>query len=203
MAEKGQEIEVKFYVGDGSQVQKKLAELGAQLIKPRQHEMNLRFDTPDMQLSRGMRALRLRQDQDIRLTYKGPPLLEGGARLREELEFSVNNFEMAKAFLEALGFQVSVMYEKYRTTYQLFNVEVTFDEMPYGNFVELEGPDGKSLLAVAQMLSLNWSYRCLDSYLMLFENLRRRLGFEFRDLSFENFAGMPIQAVDLGVTLAV
>ncbi len=199
MAEKGQELEVKFYVGDGIKVQEKLRIVKAQLAKPRQHEANLRFDTADRALSRSMRALRLRQDQDVRLTYKGPPLLEGGARLRDELEFSVSDFDMAKAFLQALGYEVSVMYEKYRTTYHLDNVEVTFDEMPYGNFVEIEGPDGKSLLRAAELLGLDWSRRCLESYLTLFDNLHNRLGLEFNDLSFANFDGLVVGPEDLGV----
>lgn len=203
MAEKGQEIEVKFYVGEAGSLQAKLEGAGARLIIPRQHEMNLRFDTPDRELSRSMCALRLRKDQDIRLTYKGPPLMEGGARLRKELEFSVSDFAMAKAFLEALGYEVSVMYEKYRTTYVFENVEVTFDEMPYGNFIELEGPDGKTLREVAQVLGLDWSRRCLDSYLTLFDNLRSQEGLEFNDLSFKNFEGLKFDSLDLGVKNAL
>lgn len=203
MAEKGKEIEVKFYVGDGVQIQKTLNDLGAQLVKPRQHESNLRFDTADMELTHTGRALRLRRDSDIRLTYKGPPMVQGGARLREELEFSVSDYDMAKAFLEALGFEVSVMYEKFRTTYTLAGVEVTFDEMPFGNFVELEGTDGQSLNQLAQRLGLDWSLRCLDSYLSLFENLRNRLGLDFNDLSFENFEGLEIDPQDMGVKSGV
>ena len=199
MAEKGKEIEVKFFVGDGIRIQNALKEHGAQLVKPRQHESNLRFDTADMELTQTGRALRLRRDSDIRLTYKGPSGMQGGARLRQELEFSVSDYDMAKAFLEALGFEVSVMYEKFRTTYILNNVEVTFDEMPFGNFVELEGSDGASLNLLAQQLGLDWSLRCLDSYLALFENLRNRLGLEFNDLSFENFEDLEIDPADMGV----
>jgi hypothetical protein len=37
---------------------------------------------------------------------------------------------------------------------------------------------------------------------MLFERLRGRLGFGFRDLSFENFNGMQISPDELGVMVA-
>jgi len=40
---------------------------------------------------------------------------------------------------EALGYAVYMMYEKYRTTFRLDNLEVVLDELPYGNFVEIEG----------------------------------------------------------------
>ena len=31
------------------------------------------------------------------------------------------------------------MYEKYREAFDLNDLEIVLDEMPYGNFVELEG----------------------------------------------------------------
>ena len=55
-------------------------------------------------------------------------------------KFEVSSFDNAKALLEALGYRVSVMYEKYRTTYDWGGCEVTLDEMPYGDFAEIEGP---------------------------------------------------------------
>ena len=35
----------------------------------------------------------------------------------QELEFTVGDFDMARAFLQALGYQVSMIYEKYRAGY--------------------------------------------------------------------------------------
>jgi adenylate cyclase class 2 len=94
------------------------------------------------------------------------------------------------------------MYEKYRTTYMLGNVEVDLDEMPTGDFLEIEGPDGESIQRAAQQLGLNWDARILDSYTMLFEHVRGQLGLGFRDLSFENFKGMKISPDVLGVMIA-
>jgi len=136
------------------------------------------------------------------VTYKGEGTVEGGARLRKELEFTVSDFETAKALFEALGYQVFTMYEKYRTTYRLGNAEVALDEMPTGDFLEIEGPDSESIRSTAILLKLNWEARVLDSYTMLFEHLRERLGFDFRDLSFENFKGMEISPDELGVMIA-
>ena len=82
------------------------------------------------------------------------------------------------------------MYEKYRTTYQLGEVEVAVDEMPTGDFLEIEGHDSESIKSAAQQLGLNWDLRILDSYTVLFERTRAQLGFEFRDLNFANFEGM-------------
>lgn len=202
MAGNGQELEVKFLVCSLDKVEQKLLTLGALLVQPRQYENNLRFDTPDSQLSRRQAALRLRQDNAARLTFKGSSLDEGGARLRQELEFEVSDFAMARLFLEALGYQVVVMYEKYRTTYALGEMLITLDEMPYGLFVEVEGKDARSLRQVSDQLGLNWELRCPDSYLELFERLRQVYHLEFTDLSFANFTGVAFSLADLGLHCA-
>ncbi len=192
------ELEVKFYLSRRKVMEAKLSVLG-QVIAPRVHEVNLRFDMPDLSLSTTGRVLRLRMDTRARVTYKGEGSVEGGARLRKELEFTVSDFDTAKALFEALGYQVYTMYEKYRTTYQLGNVEVVLDEMPTGDFVELEGPDSQSLHGVADQLELNWERRILDSYTVLFERTRQNLGYSFRDLSFENFKGIEFNPEAMGV----
>ena len=202
MNDKDKELEVKFYLSRRKKLEERLIALGGQLKEPRVHEINLRFDTPDLSLLNTGRLLRLRLDSRARLTYKGLGSIEGGARLRQELEFTVSNFDTARAFFEALGYEVYMMYEKYRATYKLGNLEVVLDEMPYGDFVEIEGPDGKSIQTAAQRLDLNWDARILDSYTVLFECVRTQLGFDFRDLSFENFKGLTVTSEVLGVLIA-
>jgi adenylate cyclase class 2 len=142
--------------------------------------------------------LRLRQSGDVRLTYKGPDSIVEGAMSRQEIEFSVGDFESAKAFLEALDYQLVVVYEKYRTVYEIETSAVfedtkclvMLDDLPYGNFVEIEGADAASIRAAADSLGLKWEAAIAESYLALFERLRGKLGFTFRDLTFENFAGL-------------
>jgi adenylate cyclase, class 2 len=202
MASKDTELEVKFFMADLPALQAELEKLEAGCVQERVHEVNLRFDTPDEQLSKTFRVLRLRKDRNIRLTYKGPGRVQDGVRLREELEFTAGDFDTAKAFLEALGYQVVVMYEKYRTTYAMGEVLVTLDEMPYGNFAEIEGPDGTSIQEAASRLGLNWDRRILDSYLVLFDQVRVAMGFTFHDLSFANFENLAVPPDALGVQQA-
>ncbi len=199
MAKDNQEIEVKFYLIDSKALEKRLEDIGARLETPRIYEKNLRFDTPQGDLARTGRVLRLRQDRIVRVTYKGPGRLEGGARLREELEYTASDFDTARAVFEGLGYQVAVIYEKYRTSYQLDALEITLDEMPYGVFSEIEGPDGQSIQALAGRLGLKWENRINDSYIMLFDQLRTKQNLQFRDLTFENFKDLHISAEDLGV----
>src|SRR5574341_1080198 len=109
-----QETEVKFYVRALKRIETPLQDLGAQLVQPRVLEMNIRFDLPDARLRAEWRVLRLRRDIEARLTYKIASTNEQGVLSRTETEFIVEDFEKAKAFLEALGYQKLVYYEKYR-----------------------------------------------------------------------------------------
>lgn len=199
---KGQEVEVKFYVADLARVESRLQSLGARQTQPRLHEVNLRLDTPDLRLTKSLQVLRLRQDDQARVTYKGPGVDQGGVRIRREIEFVVSDFEAARHLFSALGYEVAMMYEKYRRVYDLDDVHVTLDEMPFGDFVEIEGPQPENILVASQRLGLNWERRILDSYTALFDQLRQALGFDFRDLSFDNFTTYQSPMASLNIHFA-
>ena len=197
-----QEIEIKFYVHDLDRLRTRVEALGGKLVQPRVLEMNLRYDTVDSALARNFQVLRLRRDTESRLTFKGPAQMSEGVRVRQEIEFVVDDFDKANLFLQALGYQTTMIYEKYRTVYDLDRVHVTLDEMPYGEFVELEGPDVATLKSVNQKLGLNWDAGAPASYTMLFEAIRQKKRLSFRDLTFKNFEALAISAEDLGVVRA-
>jgi adenylate cyclase class 2 len=199
MGDNQQELEIKLYLTDLNAFRHKVEELGSQLVEPRLHEINIRFDTPDGDLTRTAQVLRLRQDTAARLTYKGPGETVGGVHARREIEFTVSDYQSAQLLLETLGYQVSLMYEKFRTTYNLEGLQVTLDEMPYGNFTEIEGTDPAAIRATAARLGINWDARILESYTYLFDLLRKKLDLNFRDLSFVNFSELEISPKDLGV----
>ncbi len=208
-SEMDQELEVKFLVGDRAALENRLLAAGAQPVTPRTHEHNLRFDTAGSELTRSLQVLRLRQDQTSRLTYKGPSNDQDGASLRREIEFEVSDFEAARRLLEALGYRVSMVYEKYRAEYQLpalagledrqNAVRLMVDEMPFGDFIEIEGPATDALREAARRLDLVWEARILESYAALFEKLRNRLHLPFEDLTFANFSDRSVRPEELGV----
>lgn len=194
-----QEIEIKLHVSSLSGVENRLQELGARLVQPRTHEINLRFDTPNETLGCTSQVLRLRQDTAARLTYKGPGTMQDGVRTRQEIEFVVEDFNAARNLLEALGYQVKMLYEKYRTVYDLEAAHITLDEMPYGNFVEIEAPDVDRVQAMGRRLALDLQAAASESYVMIFDRLCLRLALPFRDLSFENFDGLEIDLGEMGI----
>ena len=202
MAKDSQETEVKFYVSHLDQVAARLEQLHARLEQPRVLETNLRFDLPDGSLSSTGRVLRLRRDTKARLTYKGAGQNKSGVLDRQEIEFVVEDGQKARQFLEALGYQKSMSYEKYRTTYELEEALIMLDEMPYGSFLEIEGDTVEQIQALSTKLHLDWSAAISSSYTALFEGLRKKLGLSFQDLSFENFRDLRVTPADLNVRAA-
>ncbi|MCE7948339.1 MAG: CYTH domain-containing protein [Chloroflexi bacterium CFX4] len=179
------ETEIKLWASDLAAVAARLAALGAQLHVPRTAERNLRYDRADGSLSAQRQVLRLRQDAAARLTYKAPH--SDDPRTRTELEVSVSDFETADQLLQALGFHVAWRYEKFRTTYWLGDCEIALDELPFGDFVEVEGKAIAAIEAVIAQLNMADAPRFTQSYSELFFSVRERLGLPFRDLTFENF----------------
>ncbi len=202
MSKNEQEIEVKFMVRDLSVVAGRLKMLGARVSSERVHETNLRFDTPDGALTRERQVLRLRQDASAVLTFKGPAAPGQSVSTRQEIEFKVSDFASAQHFLEALGYQVAITYEKFRTMYDLRDLVVTLDEMPFGSFVEIEGPDAEAIRRSAEDLNLDWEARSLASYLGLFNQLRESRGLDARNLTFEELKGVKASPQDLGLRSA-
>ena len=192
---KDHELEIKFFTENLEALEKRALELGAVLVQPRSHEYNLRFDTRNGELSEAMSVLRLRQDSGIHLTFKGPSKTLGGVLARKEIEFEVSDFKAAQKFIEALGFRSKFVYEKYRTTYEIDEVKITLDEMPYGNFVEIEGPDAESIQSMSEQLNFDWDERLPESYIGLFRRIKELANLSFKDLTFDNFKD---QRVDLG-----
>lgn len=202
----GQETEVKFYVRDLNKIKSRLEELDARRVQERVLETNIRFDLPGASLRAQGRVLRLRRDTTSKLTYKSASSNEQGVLSREEIEFVVEDFEKAKRFLEALGYQKLVYYEKYRTTYALQSSEgfmhIMLDELPYGNFVEIEGETVESIRTVADQLNLNWETAIGTSYNALFERVRKTSNIPIQDLSFAEFQDIKVEAAYLGVQAA-
>ncbi|MCD6576932.1 MAG: class IV adenylate cyclase [Anaerolineaceae bacterium] len=196
------EKEAKFYVRDLKKMEHLIKDFGGRVVQPRIFESNLRFDTHERKLSTSHQVLRLRQDTRARLTYKEPadPNSEVSARLEYEVE--IDNLTTARHILEVLGFEVITIYEKYRASYFLDEVEISLDEMPFGKFMEIEGADTQHIQKMADKLNLVWENRSPLSYMRIFSLVKERLGLSMRDLTFDNFSGLDIQPSHLQLSYA-
>ena len=194
-----QEREIKFYIQDLPAVEQRLRVCGADLVRVRTLERNLRLDTPEGELQKADCLLRIREDDRVRVTYKDSARVEDGVIARTEIEVTCDDFSITRKLFEALGYRVVVMYEKYRTEYRIGDASVVLDEMPFGDFLEIEAPNNALIEGVVQMLGLDWSAGIGTNYLGLFETIKAKLSLQFNDLSFENFAEIEVKPGDLSV----
>jgi adenylate cyclase class 2 len=167
------EQELKIPVDGLDPVRERLGRMGGRRLKAARREINFLFDTPEGEIARTDRALRLRLvDGRWLLTYKGPPVYRGNVKEREELETGVDSGEVIQAILRHLGLTPAVRYEKDREVWRWRDLEVALDHTPMGDFVEIEGP-AAGLAAAARELGLDPELALRDSYVTLWERYRR------------------------------
>lgn len=198
MATTGLEVEAKFFLPDLAAVRERLLALGARLERPRVYERNIRLEIEgDGLLGRGQ-LLRLRQDGRNVVTFKGAPPAgtQSEVKVHEELEVTVSDFDTILAIFQRLGYEPVQIYEKYRETFSLAGLEIVLDELPYGNFIELEG-DEAAIKIVAEQLGLPWAERINSNYLALMGRLIAHHQLPFQDITFSNFAGTDYTIADI------
>lgn len=195
------EIEAKFYLTDPDELRRRLSLLGGVLAHGPRLERNWRFDNADGRLAADGRVLRLRIDDQARLTFKTPSDVP---EMRGEIEFEVSDPAAAQALLEALDYHPVWLYEKWRAVYRLDLAQVMLDELPFGSFVEIEAASLDAVERVARRLGLDWKRRLASSYLGLFARLRQSRQLAFREATFEAFADQsPVQPEELGASDAM
>jgi adenylate cyclase class 2 len=135
----GIEIEKKYRLDKRRLVElnAKLADLGAEFGSEVFEENYLHRGG---QLEERAAVLRLRKigDRTI-LTYKEPVKKDSDFKHRIEHETDVRDVEAMEKIIQALGYKLSVVYEKHRKTWHFRDVEIVLDELPFGLYMEIEG----------------------------------------------------------------
>lgn len=151
------EIEGKFLDIDSGGIRKNLAGIGAKVIHAERLMKRKVFDFPDDRLYEVNAWIRVRDEGDkITLSYKR--LIDRSLYGTKELTLEVDNFDEACRFLEAVGLVVKSYQETRREKWMIDGVEVTIDSWPWiPTFVEIEGPDEKSVRRVSSSLGFDWS----------------------------------------------
>jgi adenylate cyclase class 2 len=193
----GVEIEAKFNVSDLNEIRRRLLKQGGQVVVPRHLEHNLYYDTSDRRLRFEKKILRIRTGTDCRMTYKHQA---GSFEARREIELALDDPAEAQAMLQALGYEMILNYGKMRETYELEDVYAMLDELPFGQFVEIEGPTIEKVQSASASLGLDWKKRSKVGYLVLFEEACDQLDVPMHEVSFDAVSRHhPIRSVDLGL----
>ncbi len=144
------EIEVKVIEINKKEVEKKLADFKAKKIGEWDIESIL-FDTPEKELEKKRNLLRLRKKGKSYLTFKGKEE-KGLARIAEELEIEVSNFDTTKKLLENIGFVSKKFRPKHRVSYKIKNSLIEIDDyFDIPLFLEIESPNEEELKEIIEM----------------------------------------------------
>lgn len=193
------EREVKIAGVDLASVRQTLLKAGAKAATPRHFESNWVLDR-DRALQGSERLLRVREQRDpegallaATLTVKVPVPAEKTAsplpndselcraaaarssspsnvKERLERETKVDDPQELLAALALLGYEPARRYEKVRSSFWIDDHEVTLDETPIGDFVEVEGP---TPIETAKALGLSLEGTEVASYLALYDRYRQ------------------------------
>jgi adenylate cyclase class 2 len=201
-----EEREIKLRIEDLPGLQQSLAKLGARIAKPRVHEHNTIFDTPEFTLAKREHLLRIRTEtlatttrmskSHSVVTFKKPILAGGraakneGHKVREELELGISDPKALARIFAGLGLRGWFQYEKFRTTFQLRasnawakGLLIELDETPIGLFLELEG-SAKAIDRAAGALGFDKKEYILANYLVLYREFSASRGEEPGDMLF-------------------
>lgn len=175
---KSLEIEIKIRIDNIETLREKIRTQDFSLVEHNTLEYNIVFDTPDQRLKKNKCLLRLRRKnkQNV-LTYKRPPakaLKSKKYKIREETEVEVSDFENTKAIIQALGFDVFFIYEKYREVFKRKsgNVKIMIDQTPIGDFIEIEG-SAEEIDHIASALGFTREDYITANYYTLFREIHK------------------------------
>ena len=175
------ETELKFININFSSVRKKLSALGGS-CKGRHLERNVVYDTPSREMKDNEKLLRVRTKQwkdraETVLTLKVPPAgsAPDDVKVYDERETNVESFEGTCGILEGLGYEGAFRYDKVREEWTFLSVEICFDELSFGNVVELEG-ERDAIFEVAEQLALPLENSSTETYHGLHREYRKRNG---------------------------
>jgi adenylate cyclase class 2 len=190
-----QEIEAKFIIHDPAAVRVALARLGARWAHGHT-ELNIRLDDEAGGLTRRGMVLRVRRVEEegatsYLLTVKTPDADRSTYSVRREIELGVADGDAMVAALGVLGYRPFWRYEKRRETYRWEDVEIMLDEVPFGWFVEIEGPE-EGITRLAGRIGLAEDDELPLSYGEIDANVRQNLGLPPGDLTFDAFAGIDV-----------
>lgn len=129
-------------------VLKSLREFNAEFVRE-DFEENIIYGGGILNENRAILRVRKTQDKTI-LTYKKRIENDFAVKQQIEHETEIADADELEKIIENLGFKPQIIYEKRRKTWKFRAVEIVLDELPFGDFMEIEG--AITAIAEAEML---------------------------------------------------
>ena len=144
------EIEKKYRITGElrAEIVAALDEFGAKFVG-NDVEENTIFSNDVLFERRAIVRIRKTADRSM-ITFKQRTKSISKEKQQIEYETEVDDANAARSILENVGLRRVLVYEKKRATYNFRNSEIVLDELPFGLFMEIEGP--LTAIAEAEML---------------------------------------------------
>lgn len=150
------EVEVKIIDIDRMKVEERLLSLGARrTFDGEMHDIY--FDFPGRSISASRNLVRLRSRAGGAILAFKRFVDDDAAKIREEHEVTVSDFDTARTILEGLGLEAWLVLRKRRVTYELGEAHIDidqyrddFDFIPV--FLEIEAEDADAVRRCAGLL---------------------------------------------------
>jgi adenylate cyclase class 2 len=134
------EIEKKYRVNADqlSAVIAALNEDGA-ILHGDEYEVNIIYGGPPLDPAGAVVRIRKTSNGSL-LTYKRRIEDHHAVKQQIEYESAIADPDEVDSILTCLGLVPRLIYEKRRQTWKYLDVEVVLDELPFGTYIEIEGP---------------------------------------------------------------
>ncbi len=165
------ETELKFFVSDFAPILEHIEHLGLS-CSPWYFEENLVLDTGDGHLRSREVLLRIRKGRGGKVTMKLPVTSpHPGCKQQEEMESGLEHPDEMQRIFSHLGFRPWFRYEKFRKVCSRGLTRICLDILPFGSFVELEGPH-ESFYGIAHELGIDPDAGTAENYHVLHRKYR-------------------------------
>lgn len=164
------EIEVKFLKVNHDALRTKLTSIGAKCVQTMRLMKRKNYDFPDNHLSNDKNAwVRVRAEGDkFTMSYK--QLNDRSLHGTHEVNLTIDSFDKADSFLKEIGLEQKSYQETKRESWRHKDFEIELDEWPWVQpYIEIEGPDERSLRKLATQLGLDWNEACHGSVEIVYQ----------------------------------
>ncbi len=133
------EIEKKYRLNPQrrDELKRELEACGAEFVG-REFEENTIYSNDQLRETGSIVRIRTTDKRSI-LTFKRRIENQFDVKQQIEHETEISDAPAAEAIIAELGLKPILVYEKYRDTWNFRTVELVIDELPFGDYMEIEG----------------------------------------------------------------
>ncbi len=159
------EVETKIKLENPEKTKEDIIKLGAVHIK-KEKQTDEFFDFDDQRIKNSNELIRIRNKKTLCL--KENQRESENIKQSDEYESEIENYDTIIRVFKKVNLKVTGKKERTRDKYKLRNCEICIDTLPFGNFIEIEGPRTE-IITISKRLGFNENQLISKTYCKLFE----------------------------------